>query len=83
MATFESAIHAAQKADRANPARLPAPNQASGGVHLATVPYTLTGEEMEEDEINLCILPAGAIPVPGSSFIVAEVTALEPTPTPS
>lgn len=74
MATFSSALYALQKSDRVNTSRLPAPNQAGGGVQLATVPYAVAGTEDEAtpDKINLCILPAGAIPLPGLSWVDCE-----------
>jgi hypothetical protein len=71
MATFESSIYALQKPDRVNPVRLPAPNIAGGGVQMAVVKYELAGTEAHgtSDTINLCILPTGAIPIPGLSFV--------------
>lgn len=64
MATFTTAIYDAQASDRANPSRLAAPNLASGTVEFAVVPYTLAATEAAADIIKLCVLPAGAIPVP-------------------
>jgi hypothetical protein len=81
MATFKTNLYNAQDADRANPARLPAANQASGAVHVAVVPYTTINTsnpatpvaEQDGDTINLCVLPAGAIPIPGLSFVDLQV----------
>src|SRR5688572_15973596 len=70
--TIESALYKLQKTDRPKTTRLPNPNQAGGTVQLAVVPYTTDGEELEDDIINLCILPAGAIPIPGLSFLEQE-----------
>src|SRR5205085_1442778 len=72
MTIYQTTLHAAQDADRLNPARLPAPNQAGGAVQLAVVPYALDGDEAADDKIQLCVLPAGAIPIPGLSFVDAE-----------
>jgi hypothetical protein len=69
MATINTTLYVAQDEDRVNPARLPAPNQAGGGVQMAVVPYVLAGTEATNDTINLCVLPAGAIPIPGLSFV--------------
>lgn len=85
MATFNTTLYAAQDEDRANTSVLPNPNQAGGGVHMAVVPYALTPEDEGEegaaeaanDKINLCVLPAGAIPIPGLSFVECEVPVLE------
>jgi hypothetical protein len=72
MATFETTIHAAQKETRANPARLPA--QVGGALQYAVVPYTVAGTEEEgtTDVIKLCILPTGAVPIAGASFVDCE-----------
>jgi hypothetical protein len=75
MATFNTTLYVAQDEDRVNPARLPAPNQAGGAVQLAVVPYALAGTEAAADKINLCVLPAGAIPIPGLSFVDCQETA--------
>jgi len=76
MATFETSIYAAQNPDRVNPVRLPAPNLASGEVHMAVVPYVAaTEDESTNDVIKLCILPVGAIPIPGLSFVDCEAMA--------
>ena len=69
MPTFETTLYAAQKPDRANTVRLPAPNQAGGAVQFAVVKYELAATETTADTINLCILPDGAIPIPGLSFV--------------
>jgi hypothetical protein len=83
MAEFSSTLFAAQDPDRTNPVRLPAPNQAGGQIHEMVVPVTFTGTEAVNDTINLAILPAGAIPVPGASFMVCETIGATPTPTPT
>ena len=63
MATFASVHYALQKEDRANPSRLSTPNVASGRVEFAYIPYALAGTEAANDIINLCVLPAGAVPI--------------------
>lgn len=75
MATFESALHALQKSSRVNLSRLPAPNQAGGQVHYAVVPVVLDDGILANDVINLCYLPAGAIPIPGMSRVICDETA--------
>lgn len=84
MATFPTDLYDAQASDRLNTSRLPAPNQAGGGIQMAVVPYVMDGSEVQGDVIDLVTLPAGAIPVPGASFIVTEdLEAPTPTPTPT
>lgn len=83
MPTFESALYAAQKADRVNTVRLPAPNQASGQIQHMVVPVVFDGTEAAADTINLAILPVGAIPLPGASYLVCETIGATPTPTPT
>jgi hypothetical protein len=72
--TFTTTLYDAQKADRANPSRLAAPNLASGTVEFAVARYTLTAgtDEAAADLINLCVLPAGAIPIPHLSKVVCD-----------
>lgn len=74
MATFTSDLYDLQASDRVNTSRLPAPNQAGGGVQIATVTYALAGTESSStpDTIKLCVLPVGAIPVPGLSWVDCE-----------
>lgn len=71
MATFNSTLYDAQKPTRTNTTRLADPNKASGSVEFAVIPYTCAGTEAAADIINLCILPAGIIPVPQLSSITS------------
>lgn len=64
MATFTTATYTAQDPARANPSRLLDKNIASGDVEFAIIPYVLAGTEAANDVIDLCILPAGVIPIP-------------------
>lgn len=64
MATFNTSIYNEQKDSRANPARLGTSNVASGDVQFAVIPYTIINTEVANDIINLCVLPAGAVPLP-------------------
>lgn len=65
MATFTSAQFDLQNEARTtNISRLGTANVASGTVEFAVIPYTLAGTEAAADIIKLCLLPAGAIPVP-------------------
>ena len=70
MATFASAQYALQKSDRANTSRNAPENITSGTVEFAVIPYTLAGTEAAADIINLCVLPAGVIPIPSLSHVV-------------
>ncbi len=74
MPTFTTSIFDAQAVDRANPARLAASNIASGEVEFAVIPYALTSgtDEAANDIINLCVLPAGCIPIPQLSSITCD-----------
>jgi hypothetical protein len=74
MATFNSALFSAQDETRVATGRLAEPNLASGTVEFAIVPYTLAGTEDEAtpDIIKLCLLPAGAIPIPELSAVICE-----------
>lgn len=72
MPTFNSTIYNAQKPDRLNPSRLAEPNVASGEVEYAIIKYTLAGTEVQGDIINLCILPAGVVPIPQLSKVTAN-----------
>lgn len=69
MPTFNTALYNLQKSDRANTSRLAAPNVASGSVEFAVIPYTADGTETAADVINLCVLPAGVIPLPQLSKV--------------
>lgn len=69
MATFETAVYAAQKPTRSNPSRLATQNSASGEVEFALIPYTLVGTETAADTIDLCVLPQDAIPLPQLSSV--------------
>lgn len=69
MATFNTDLYTAQKDARTNKARLAGSNIASGDVQFALIPYALAGTEAAADVINLCVLPAGAIPVPQLSHV--------------
>lgn len=72
MPTFETAQYALQNEDRVNTGRLAPKNVASGSVEFARIPYVLTAgtDEAAADIINLCVLPAGAIPMPELSSVV-------------
>jgi hypothetical protein len=72
MAEFNSTVYTAQKATRANPSRLATQNSASGTIQVAKIPYTLAATEVANDTINLCVLPAGAIPLPELSSVVCS-----------
>lgn len=72
MATLTTAAYTAQIETRANPMRLADPNIISGEVEFAVVPYTLVGTEAAADVINLCLLPAGAIPLPHLSKVTCS-----------
>lgn len=74
MPTFNTAHYLTQLSTRDNPSRLPAANVVSGDVQFAVARYTLTAgtDEAADDIINLCILPAGAIPLPHLSKIVCD-----------
>jgi hypothetical protein len=71
MATFNTDFYTATKEARVATGRLGAPNIQSGDVQFAVIPYTLAGTEAAADVINLCLLPAGAIPIPGLSKVVS------------
>jgi hypothetical protein len=47
------------------------------------VPVVFDGTEAAADTINLAILPVGAIPLPGASYLVCETIGATPTPTPT
>jgi hypothetical protein len=74
MPTFTTSIYDEQNADRVNTARLASANVASGDVEFARIPYVLTSgtDEAAADVINLCVLPAGIIPVPELSSITCD-----------
>lgn len=68
MPTFETALYATQKPTRANPSRLAVQNGPSSEIQFAIIPHTCT-TETTADLINLCVLPAGAVPVPELSGV--------------
>lgn len=72
--TFTTAQYDAQLETRANPARLAPANISSGDVEYAVIPYVLTAgtDEAANDLINLCLLPAGVIPIPQLSSITCD-----------
>lgn len=72
MATFTTTNYDAQAENRANPSRLASANVASGEVEFAVVEYTLAGTEATGDVINVCLLPAGAIPLPHLSGVLVK-----------
>lgn len=74
MPTFNTSLYDLQKADRTNPSRLAPANIASGTVEYAVIPYTLAGTEEAADIINLCVLPADVVPIPGLSCMVQSAT---------
>lgn len=72
MATLETAQYALEKSTRANTSRLATANVSSGDIQYAIIKYALTGSEASADVLNLCILPAGIIPVPELSTVVVS-----------
>lgn len=72
MASFDTTHYGLQKPTRANTSRNATPNITDGEVTYARIPYTLAGTEASNDTINLCILPAGAIPMPGVSSVTCS-----------
>lgn len=72
MATFNTTQYNAQKSTRANTSRNADPNIVSNDIQYARIVYTLAGTEAASDIINLCVLPAGVIPLPGSSSIICH-----------
>jgi hypothetical protein len=70
--TFTTTNYDAQSESRVNPSRLAATNVVSGSVEFAVVSYTLAGTEAAADVVNLCLLPAGAIPIPELSSVTAS-----------
>jgi hypothetical protein len=69
MPTFESAQYALQKPTRTNTSRNAPANLVSSDIEFAIIPHVLT-TEAAADIINLCVLPAGSIPVPELSKMV-------------
>lgn len=67
--TFETAQYALQKSSRANTSRNAPANLVSSDIQFAIIPHSFT-TEAAADIVNLCILPAGCIPVPELSRIV-------------
>lgn len=74
MPTFDTSHYTAQKPTRANTSRFAPPNVSSGSVEFAVIPYTLAGTEAANDIINLCVLPADVVPIPGLSCMVQSAT---------
>ena len=72
MPSFDSGTYDNQEYTRTNPTRLQAGNVVSSDVVYTRIPYTLAGSESAGDTINLCLLPAGAIPLPELSSIVCS-----------
>lgn len=72
MPTFTTTAYDQQKTTRTNPVRLADANVVSGDVEFAVIPYTLAGTEAAADIIQLCVLPAGVIPVPQLSSVTAN-----------
>jgi hypothetical protein len=72
--TFTTTVYDAQAHTRTNKSRLAAANLASGDVEFAIIPYPLTAgtDEAAADLIDLCVLPAGAIPLPALSSITCD-----------
>jgi len=75
MAEFDTAHYALQDPTRANTSVAAPSNVSSGEVEFAVIPYVLTSgtDEAANDTINLCILPAGCIPIPQLSSITCDV----------
>ena len=71
---FSTNAYVAQNESRANPARFLDPNIASGELEFTRVPYTLVNGDLPAAGgiINLCLLPAGAIPVPQLSSVTCS-----------
>lgn len=74
MPSFDTAHYALQVPTRANTSVAAPSNVSSGEIEFATIPYVLTSgtDEAANDTINLCILPAGCIPVPQMSSITCD-----------
>lgn len=73
--TFTTAQYDAQAASRTNTSRNASHDVSHGKVEFAVIPYVLTSgtDEAANDLINLCVLPAGVIPVPELSFCNCDV----------
>lgn len=71
MAVFATETYKAQDPRRSNTSRVLAANVVSGDMQFAVIPYTLS-TELSGDVINLCLLPAGVIPVPQLSKVTAS-----------
>jgi hypothetical protein len=69
MANTQSAFIQTQLAGRANPSRLPAANVASSTIQIASIPFDVPAGAVVNDTVELCLLPAGSIPVPGLSSV--------------
>lgn len=72
--TFTTAQYDLQVTTRTNTSRLATAGIASGEIEIARIPYVLTSgtDEAANDLINLCVLPAGAIPIPELSSITCD-----------
>ena len=68
MASYDSDVYKAQDPGRVNPSRLLDKDVISGSVEYAVISHTLTNESAG-DTINVCLLPAGVIPVPQLSRV--------------
>lgn len=75
MPTFTTAHYDAQSPTRSNLSRNAPANTTSNDVQFAVIPYVLTSgtDEAAADIIQLCILPAGAVPVPALSSITCDI----------
>lgn len=77
--TFTTAAYDEQKLNRANTSREAAANVVSGALEFASVSHTLDGDEATGGFISLCLLPAGAIPVPEFSIVVCSADPVDDT----
>jgi hypothetical protein len=69
---YETAAYAAQDPGRQNPSRLLNKDTVSGEVQVAVVQYQMEPGIGTGSIINLCILPAGVISLPGLSKIICR-----------
>ena len=72
MATLYTTFATAQKRDRVNTARLPAP--LGKNLRVIQIPYTLVGDEDDAEPHTLVLgyLPAGIIPIPAMSSVTCS-----------
>ena len=72
--TFTTSVYDAQNLSRSNTSRNAAPNSVSNDVQFARIVYTLTAgtDETSGDLIDLCVLPAGSIPLPELSRVTCD-----------